>query len=396
MRTVPLGQIAEIVSGATPKTSTAEYWDGEVEWATPADLSKLDGPYISDTSRKLTRAGVRSCSTTILPSGSVLLSSRAPIGHVAINAVPMATNQGFKSLVPGADLDAKYLYRWLKSKTAYLQSLGNGATFKELSKKTAEQIQVPLPPLAEQRRIAAILDHADALRAKRREVMAHLDALTHSLFRDTVGAEYWRAVSPATKGCNELGWSWVPLTDVSRLATGHTPDRKRPDYWDGGHIPWISLPEIRALDGKTAKSTDLAITEAGLANSSAVLLPAGTVCFSRTASVGFVTRLGVPMATSQDFHNWVPGPDLDSEFLMCALRYSRQHLLGVSDGSIHSTIYQRTAQRFQVLLPPITVQKEFSLRQAALGEHKAAVERILSADEELFASVQSRAFRGEL
>ena len=98
MKAVPLGEISRIVSGATPKTGVAAYWDGDIQWATPADLSKLDGPYIAETPRTLTDAGVKSCATSVLPSGSVLLSSRAPIGHVAINTVPMATNQGFKSL----------------------------------------------------------------------------------------------------------------------------------------------------------------------------------------------------------------------------------------------------------------------------------------------------------
>ncbi len=187
MITAALGDVAEIVSGATPKTGVAGYWDGDVRWATPADLSKLDGAYIAETRRRLSEVGVRSCATTVLPTGSVLLSSRAPIGHVAINSVPMTTNQGFKSLVPGPRLDAKFLYHWLKSKTTYLQSLGNGATFKELSKKTTEQIKIPLPAITEQRRIAAILDHADALRAKPRQVLAHLDALTQSVFHDMIG-----------------------------------------------------------------------------------------------------------------------------------------------------------------------------------------------------------------
>src|SRR4051794_20551743 len=115
MKEVPLREIAQIVSGATPKTGVAEYWGGHVQWATPADLSRLAGPYIHETPRTLTDAGVKSCATTILPAGSVLLSSRAPIGHVAINSVPMATNQGFKSLVPGSNVDAKYLYHWLRS-----------------------------------------------------------------------------------------------------------------------------------------------------------------------------------------------------------------------------------------------------------------------------------------
>lgn len=190
-----MGEVAEIVSGATPKTGVADFWGGDVPWATPADLSKLNGAaYISATPRNLTQAGVRGCATRILPAGSVLLSSRAPIGHVAINTVPMATNQGFKSLVPSPDLDAKFLYHWIKSKTVYLQSLGNGATFKELSKRTVEQIQIPFPPLPEQRRIAAILDHADALRDKRRRVLSLFDPLVEAIFRSMFGGVQASAV----------------------------------------------------------------------------------------------------------------------------------------------------------------------------------------------------------
>ena len=97
---VRLDECTEIVAGATPSTSVEAYWGGDVCWATPKDLSDLDGSYISDTPRKLTRAGLQNCAASILPAGSVLFSSRAPIGHVAVNTVPMATNQGFKSFVP--------------------------------------------------------------------------------------------------------------------------------------------------------------------------------------------------------------------------------------------------------------------------------------------------------
>ena len=105
-----LAEVATIISGATPKTGVAEFWDGGIPWATPKDLSELGTATIARTPRTISDAGLRSCGATILPAGSVLFSSRAPIGHVAINAVPMATNQGFKSLVPKAGkLNAVYL-----------------------------------------------------------------------------------------------------------------------------------------------------------------------------------------------------------------------------------------------------------------------------------------------
>jgi type I restriction enzyme, S subunit len=156
-------------------------------------------------------------------------------------------------------------------------------------------------------------------------------------------------------GGHPAGWTWVPLTDVAELATGHTPDRTRPDYWNGG-IPWISLTEIRKLDGRCASATDLQVSSAGIRNSSAVVLPPGTVCFSRTASVGFVTIMGVPMATSQDFVNWICGDQLDPRYLMHALRCSRTELRALSTGSTHKTIYLRVAEMFRILMPPLEDQ----------------------------------------
>src|SRR6266851_9576711 len=150
---VRLDQCTRIVSGATPSTSVGEFWDGDICWTTPKDLSSLDGAYLNDTPRKLTEAGIRNCAAEVLPAGSVLFSSRAPIGHVAINRVPMATNQGFKSFIPKASkLDAGFLFWWLKCHRSYLEGLGNGATFKEVSKSVVARIEIQLPPLAEQRR----------------------------------------------------------------------------------------------------------------------------------------------------------------------------------------------------------------------------------------------------
>ena len=163
--TTTLGMIADIVSGATPKTSVERYWDGDVVWATPKDLSELDGPYIDATSRSLSRAGLESCSATLLPSNSVLLSSRAPIGYVAINTVPMATNQGFKSLVlDPSHTDPRFLYVWLRRHRARIESLGSGATFKEISKRVVARIEIRLPALSEQRRFGEIFDAVEKTR----------------------------------------------------------------------------------------------------------------------------------------------------------------------------------------------------------------------------------------
>ena len=186
--TASLAEVCEIVSGATPKTGVAEYWDGDIPWATPKDLNSLEDSYIQDTPRRITAAGLRSCAATLLPINSVLFSSRAPIGYVAINRVPMATNQGFKSFIPDPTrIESKYLYYWLRANRLYLDSIGNGATFKELSKATISRVELPLPPIEEQRRIANVLDHANALRSGRRQALTYLDGLTESIFLEMFG-----------------------------------------------------------------------------------------------------------------------------------------------------------------------------------------------------------------
>ena len=177
-----IGQIAEIISGATPKTKIEQYWGGDVPWATPRDLRDLESPYIETTERTLSMSGLKSCSATLLPVNSVLLSSRAPIGYVAINTVQMATNQGFKSLVlDPARVDSRFLYMWLSIHRRRLEAMGNGATFKEISKKTTAAIEIPLPPIDEQRRFGGLVDEVEALRDKHRRSLAVLDELFGSL-----------------------------------------------------------------------------------------------------------------------------------------------------------------------------------------------------------------------
>ncbi|MBP7950203.1 MAG: restriction endonuclease subunit S [Verrucomicrobiales bacterium] len=157
-----LGEVCEIVNGGTPKTSVAEYWGGKHLWITPAEMGKRESPYADDTERKLTETGLRDSSARMLPPYSVILSSRAPIGHLVINTQPMSTNQGCKSLIPSGQLEHKFLYYYLSSIVGLLDSLGTGATFKELSGGKLKEVEIPLPPLPEQRRIVGVLDEAFA------------------------------------------------------------------------------------------------------------------------------------------------------------------------------------------------------------------------------------------
>ena len=157
---VTIKEIGTVVGGATPKTDHDEYWGGSYRWITPAEL-EADSGYIYDSVRKLTKAGVESCSLQEMPVGTVILSSRAPIGKVAIAGKTFYCNQGFKNIICKEEIIPRYLYTILLLNVEYLNSLGRGATFKEISKGIVESIRIPVPPLALQEQFAAFVEQVD-------------------------------------------------------------------------------------------------------------------------------------------------------------------------------------------------------------------------------------------
>lgn len=157
-----IGEVAEIVNGGTPKTEVKEFWDGDVSWITPADLGRLKNREVSSTPRTITQIGLQKSSAKLFKENSVILSTRAPIGHLAINTVPMATNQGCRGIIPSEGLNTIYLYYFLTANVDLLNELGTGATFRELSTKALASVKIPVPPLQEQEQIVAILDEAFA------------------------------------------------------------------------------------------------------------------------------------------------------------------------------------------------------------------------------------------
>ena len=163
------------------------------------------------------------------------------------------------------------------------------------------------------------------------------------------------------------GWNWTLLTDVARLETGHTPSRKHPDYWNGD-VPWVGIRDATGNHGQTIYSTAQYTNEIGIRNSSARILPAHTVCLSRTASVGYVVVMGVPMATSQDFVNWVCGPDLDYRYLKYILLGEQESFLRFASGTTHQTIYFPEVKAFHAALPPIEMQRGIAEVLGALDD----------------------------
>ena len=387
-----VGEVCEVVSGATPRTGKPEFWDGNVPWVTPKDLSELGQKHLSDTPRKITKAGLKSCSARMLPAQSVLFSSRAPIGLVAINTLPVCTNQGFKSLVPRFDLvSPDFLFWWLKAQEKHVQNKGRGATFKEVSKKIVEDLQIPLPPLAEQKRIAGILDAADAVRAKRREALAQIDTLIQSTFLDMFG-------DPVT---NPKGWEVRELKETkSRVQIGPFGLLLHKEDYILDGVPLVNPMHI--VSGQVHVGKEQTVSEEKAATLSNYRLQTGDVVMGRRGEMGRCaivsdTEAGMLCGTGSLFVR--PHPDeLSSLFLARTFSSeSMKRLLErLSQGVTMPNLNRTMIEGLKVGLPPLDLQHRFAGIVQSVEQQKAIQRAHLAELETLFASLQSRAFRGDL
>lgn len=201
-----LGDICEIVSGSTPKTSIPEYWDGDKKWITPAEINE-ESYIITDSARKLTELGVKKTGLSPFPEGTVILSSRAPIGKVAIAGCEMYCNQGFKNLICSEKINNRYLYWFLKGNTEFLNSLGRGATFKEVSKQIVSNIEINVPSIAQQEQAAIQLETANAIIRFRKQQLQKLDELVKARFIELfIGKGYpTKTIDEVSLGKGEYG-----------------------------------------------------------------------------------------------------------------------------------------------------------------------------------------------
>lgn len=167
------------------------------------------------------------------------------------------------------------------------------------------------------------------------------------------------------------GYRWRLLTDVARLESGHTPSRSKPEYWDGD-IPWIGIRDATGNHGKTIHTTQQSVSQLGIENSSTRVLPAGTVCLSRTASVGYTVVMGARMCTSQDFVNWVCGPDLAPDYLKYVLMLEQDSIRRFAHGTTHQTMYYPEAKALTALLPSRSAQDAVVKVLGALDDKIAA------------------------
>lgn len=388
---VKLKDCCEVVGGATPKREVPEYWSSaDIPWVTPKDVSNLAGPVLEDAPEYISNAGFKGCSTSMLPKGSVLVTSRAPIGNIAIAGRNLCTNQGFKSLIPSADVDGLYLYYCMKHSSERLQALGNGATFKEVSKKIVEEFEIPLPPLPEQKRIAAILDKADAIRRKRQQAIQLADDFLRSVFLDMFG-------DPVR---NPKGWDMKELGELvaenDRINYGIVQPG---EHIDGG-VPIVRVGDFRngLVDKSNLKCVSSEVDEKHKKSRlcgdeiliTCVGATIGKVALADPSLEGFNT---VRAVTRVRLNN-----DVNRHYVF---RYLQSPFIQQYFSGQLRTVGQPTLNGAQIAQTPILIPDDF-YQNKYLGiatEMESWLKKVNHHNEdssEFFASLSQRAFSGQL
>lgn len=332
---------------------------------------------------------------------SIVLGRKGSIGEAHLVTGPFwPIDTTYYTVHDPSRINIEFLFYFLSN--SHLSELNKATGVPGLSRDEVYKVPIPLPPLDEQEFIVERIEEQLRLLASIRDDVTRRYTQIYQL-REAVLISSFCGIRPISTDNREtlvpMGWRWSELADIAQLESGHTPSRHHPEWW-GGDIPWLALPDIRNADGKEILETAEKTNKFGLENSSARLLPKGTVAMSRTASVGFVTVMGRPMATSQDFVNWVCGPELDPWFLAWALIASRSYLLDLASGAIHKTIYMPTVKSFRLCIPGLEEQRRIvgSLRGrlACIDRAIANLETETAQAELLQPAILRAAFSGQL
>lgn len=369
-----LGEVCEVVTGTTPKTNIPEYWGKGHYWVTPAELSDAT-IFIDKTERQITDEALIKTKLRLLPVGTVLLSSRAPIGKVAIANAEMYCNQGFKNCICSEAIYNKYLFYFLRLKKDYLNSLGRGATFKEISKSIVESIKIPLPPKSTQLAIVSELDKINELIRLKKEQLKDFDNLAQSLFYEMFG-------DPVE---NEKGWEVKKLGEIAKSAIGLTykPENVTEEL-SGTIVLRSSNIQNSILDFNDIVRVNVLVKEDKMVNDGDILMCSRNGSFRLVGKVALIKGLkermsyGAFMTITRSPYN----PYLFEYFKTPAFR---QYLITGKTTTVNQ-ITVKMLNNLTLPLPPLPLQRLFAQRIEQIEREKSEVQKSIQDLETLLAS----------
>lgn len=379
-----LGDICEIVTGATPKTNIKEFWDGDINWITPAELTE-DTYIINESLRKITTEGVEKTGLKSFPKGTVILSSRAPIGKVAIAGCEMYCNQGFKNLVCSKQINNRFLYWYLKGHKEYLNSLGRGATFKEISKAIVENIEICLPTLEKQEKYADILEQCNGIIQIKKGQLRKLDTLVKSRFVELFG-------DPVI---NSRGWKKALIGDdcfVTKLAGFEYTQYI--NYEDSGDVVMVKAQNVK--NGKLNRK-ELSFVSNEVSDS----LPRSQLALGDVVMTYVGANIGdVAIIDNEYKYHLAPNvakirPDSErynSIYFMYMLMLLNAYIVKNSADTAKAALGMERIRKLNVFVPPMELQNQFADFVTSIDKSKSKIQKSLEETQLLFDSLMQKYF----
>lgn len=388
---IPLEKVAEIRGGATPNRNDATFWSGNIPWLTPSDLPRVGTGIatVEKTSDSITEKGLASSSASLLPTGTVLFSSRASIGKVGIAMVPLTTNQGFANFIPQAEIQTRYLAWCLSFHANQIADLAGSTTFKEVTKRTLRSFRIPVPPLPEQRRIVDLLDQADRLRRLSAEADSKADRIVAAVMMRVLGNPFTWKPGPHCQ----------PLAGFVRPVSGATPSKKTGRFW-ANDMPWITPKDMKSdfltdsqvhVSQAALEETNLKVVDRG----NALIVVRGMIL---ARNVPVAVNL-CPVTINQDMKALIPKTkEVSGAYVWAALHAARKRLRALVRTAGHGTRKLDTPDLMQFSIPRPNSEMLMQV-ESVVAQHRLLLERRQQSRrliDRLFAVALRKAFNGSL
>ena len=365
-----LGNITKIIGGGTPSTKVPSYWNGNIPWITPKDLSMQKSKYIEYGGRNITKNGLINSNANLIPPNSIILSTRAPIGYIAISRNELTTNQGCHTLIPSDNIDTEFLYYLLKKSVEFLKSQSNGSTFGELSSKTLKEIKFLFPPLKEQKAIAKILSDLDAKIELDQKMNKTLEAIAKAIFKhwfidfefpNEEGKPYKSSggeMVDSELGEIPKGWEVKKLLEVGTLKNGINYTREERGEKE------IYIVNVRDVaNNKFIIKDDLAVIKLNPNKYEEYLLNQNDIVIARSASPG-ESSLILGDIDNVIHSGFTIRYRLDNSYLKLymymILQNSKNILSRYSVGTALKSVNQATIGNIQFIMPTIDILIKFN------------------------------------
>lgn len=358
--------VKKIIGGGTPSRKIKSYYEGNIPWATVKDL---DGKlYKEDTLEHISKEAINKSSTNLIAPGNVIIATRMGLGRGFINKVHMAINQDLKAIYPKEQLQAEFLLYWILHNHSIFESMGKGSTVKGVSLEELKSLLIPLPPLPEQKKITDILLTVDEQIEQTEQLIEKTNKLKKGLMQKLL----MKGIGHARFKKTEVGeipeeWEVKRLGDVTEVVSGGTPSRNVKEFWENGDIMW-AIPTDITSNGKYINQTESKITEMGLKNSAATILPPGSILMTSRATIGERCINTVPMATNQGFKSFICKDELNNEYLYYLIDRIKGDFIRLAGGSTFLEVSKTTVENYKIPVPPKSEQIRISSILSSIDE----------------------------